>query len=410
MQANSWVVLGSLIVGLMAPAHAGKRKTVYAVDETALHARPHDTAPSLSRAARGAALKVVGSRGRWLRVRLGKRVGWVARSRVDARAPVKREAGSGFAGKPVSDAVKVVIEIDRVRGFDDPRTKAKNVLDLTRGDLVTVLGRGHEGWILVSAAAGSVGWIPESAVSDAGKFVADPRAEVPTIELPAMDVSKPDVAQPSRFAGTLLATVGAQTFAMREGETLSIASGQAGSVGAGARIRIARDGWVGLAGNLDLGTADLVYYSTTEPSQPIPTRQVVVDAYAEVGWGQRFYVAARGGYHHASLSVDSDRTEPMLLGEQTAGLTAGLGGGMGITSRVSLAVSVDVMPSGTQHWESVPGTPETTTVRGAWGRTQLAVRLISHVVAAVSYRATVVGSATRTDQAHAVTAGVGVTW
>src|SRR4051812_7748922 len=131
----------SLIVALAAPARANDHEVVFAVGRTELHVRPGEAAPVVGHTDEGDELEVLGDQGRWLRVRNGKQIGWLTRTEVTTMkaAEPRRSQKSGFSGKPVVDAVKVTIEIDRVRGFDDPRTKAKNAIELVRGDVVTVI-------------------------------------------------------------------------------------------------------------------------------------------------------------------------------------------------------------------------------------------------------------------------------
>ncbi len=432
MPARSCLVMGS-IMAMAATSYAGHHETMWAIQETPLHARPHETSPTRSKANKGDALTLIGIHGRWLKVRNGRRVGWVTLSQLEDRKPVPprtRTERSGFSGKAVTDAVKVTIEIDRVRGFDDPRTKSNSVLDLARGDVVSVIGRGHGGWLLVEAGPGTVGWIPGSAVADAGRFVGDPRQAPDGIPIVDDDAAKIEASikprpAPSRFQGMLLATVGAQTFAMRQSsdaETMGIAKGTMAAIHLGLRARVLGDVWIGVAGVAERGTADLDYYAASEQSAPMATHELVVDASAAVGWGGDSYVMARGGFHDAWFSVESDRAEPMLVGEQVAGVTVGLGGGVPLGQRLSLSADIDVMPAGVQRpSEALPGALHATGVQGAWTHTTLAFRLPARMVAAVAYHGTYMRAAltdgaatpilaTRTDQSHVVTAGLGVTW
>jgi hypothetical protein len=167
-----------LVATAASTAHADGSPQVWAKRDTQLHSRPGEASSSIGKVQSGERLVVIGSQGRWLRVRHRQRTGWVTRTQVEERgdrAARKRRNATGFSGKQREDALKVVVDIDKVRAFDDPRTKAKEVLDLKRGDQLVVLGRGHEGWILVELDGAGVGWIPESAVTDGGRFTGDPR-------------------------------------------------------------------------------------------------------------------------------------------------------------------------------------------------------------------------------------------
>lgn len=430
----------SLIVSLAAPARADNHDVVFANNEIQLHKRPGEAAPVVGHANQGDELEVLGDQGRWLQVRNGKQVGWVSRTEVATTkpaAPRPHAVRSGFSGQPVTDAMKVAIDIDRVRGYDDPRTKGKVVLDLVRGDVVAVLGRGYSGWLLVEPNDGNPGWIPETAVKDWGKFAGDPRlapAEVGKAQpgpksAPATATAEqievaPRVAQ-SSMHGAILATGGAQTFKMRQsggGAGTAIATGELATIVAEGQLRIRGNLWAGLGMAAELGAADLTYYGSAQQSSPMSTTELGIDTYGELGLGSLPQVTVRGGIHYATLSVKSDRAEPMLIGERVAGATVGLGGALPIGRRLLASASVDVMPVGAQKMSELPtGTMYATTVRGLWARATLAMPLPSHLLAAVSYRfgtqsadltdgAAMPKTATRTDQSHVVTAGVGVIW
>ncbi len=430
MTLRNCILLALAALAVTASARADVPGPVRARDEIPLRARSGEAAPALARIGRGAELQVIGERGRWLRVRHGTRVGWVTRSQVEARTPAEprpRARRSGFSGKRREDALKVKIEIDRVRGFDDPRTKASCTLDLAKGDVVIPIGRGHNGWILVETTEGDRGWIPASVVGDAARFLGEPRlapAEVAAAAAAVPDDEQPPAPRaarstapspsPSRFAASLVATAGGETFALRQPDAMAIASGPLVAVAAAARVRVASRLWLGLAGNAGLSTGDLTYYDTTAQSQPMATRGAELDASAELGWGGAWSIAARGGYHHAELEVESERLEPMLAGERIRGATVGLGGTAPLGRRIAVAAAIDVMPAG-EHAPAEAGAAAATSVRGAWARGLLTVRLPAHLVAALAYRGGAVEAAlpdgtTRSDRSHAVTAGVGVTW
>ncbi len=426
------VFLGISICGAAA-ASADTR--VVASKELRLRARPGETAAVVARADRGEQLTVVDEWGRWLRVRHGKRVGWVTRTQVEAQAavaPRKRPQRGGFSGKPVADALHVTIEADEVRGFDDPRTKATCVMELSRGDAVTVIGKGHDGWMLVEAE-GVVGWIPDVATQPAAARAvaveAEPRITVEDelpIAAPPLDVPAPRVAaRGGRLVGTVVGGAGAQTFAMRQtgaSESMAIASGPATAIAASGRMRVRGDLWVGAAADAELGTATLTYYTADEQSAPMATRAMAIDARVAAAYGRTWQVAARAGYHYATLAVESERAEPMLLGESTAGVTVGLGGALPIGEKLQVSATVDVMPAGVQvPAELPPGVLYATATQAAWARATVAYRLPAHLVAAVSYRggmarteltdgASIPTLADRTDQSHALTAGLGLRW
>ncbi|HVK76106.1 MAG TPA: SH3 domain-containing protein [Kofleriaceae bacterium] len=463
------IIMTAIAAGGIAHADDETGHSVWTRKDTRLRSRPGETAPVVVRADQGEELTVMGSQGRWLRVRFGKRIGWVTRSQVEDRGrlePRKRAGRSGFSGKKREDALRVKVAIDRVRGFDDPRTKANCTLDLEQGDIATVIGRGHEGWILVQPESGGVGWIPEAAVTDAGAFKGDPRrtpaerarageaavamappaaaddadgADEDDVRIEVASVDEVDdgaaaaAARPAtgrsltsrRVRGGMVAGAGFQAFAMRQinsdtGEALATASGPAAAISAGGQYRIMGDLWIGAAADAELGSASLVYYTANETSPTMATQGVAVDARAEVAWGPRWQLAARAGYHFGTLAVESDRAEPMLIGEQVGGLTVGVGGAMPIGRRLAVAAAVDVMPAGVQRPAELPaGIMYATGMQAAWARASVNLQLPRRMVGAIAYRGGVAkfeltnGAATpttasRTDQSHTLTAGLGL--
>ncbi|MCE9573436.1 MAG: SH3 domain-containing protein [Deltaproteobacteria bacterium] len=414
-------------------AHAETSDEVWTTRATHLRARPGENGAVVGRAAKGAELIVLRERGRWLRVRHGRLVGWVTRAEVEDRVERVRVPGEdGFGDKPVEDAVQATVQFDKVRGFDDPKTRSNVVLDLKKGDRVTVLGRGDDGWILVQPEHGAHGWIPGVTVADSARFAGDPRrapaqlAAVPMVKPTAAPVHTlgAAAAPTGRLMGALITTAGAETFAMRQTggtDALATATGKAAAVSAGAKIRIASDLWFGGGADAELGQASLTYSAADATSPSMATRTTTVDARAELGWGSRWHVAARAGYHYGAMAITSDRTEAMLVGEHIGGLTVGVGGGVPI-GRVTLSAAVDVMPTGVQAPDELPaGMLYGTAMRAAWARTTIAIRLPAHLVGAISYRgglasidltdgAATPTVATRSDQSHTVTAGLGLRW
>lgn len=423
----------ALLMLFAAPARADTDEPVLARDTTALRVRPAEHARFYARVTAGTELHIITERGRWLRVRHGRRVGWVTRTEVQTlpHTPIARPEHTGFSGKRRGDAMKLTITTDKVRAFDDPRTQANQVLALSKGDVVTVIGSSTNDWLLVESPSGDAGWIPRSAIEASEPTVEDAPARRTATAAPAANAARTanaapaavatdapavrrSVDAPSRFTGTLVATAGADTFQLRETEAMARATGPIGAVAAGVRMYVARELWIGVAGNAGAGSGDLIYYTPTETSKPMTLRNITIDASAEVGWGRTWWLAARGGYHVTSFSVDSDRAEPMLVGEQVRGATVGLGAAVPIGRRFALAAAVDVMPAG-DHQPDDPSVAAATTVRGGWARGMLTVRLPAHLMGALAYRAGMLDAqlpdgTTRSDRSHAVSAGLGVTW
>jgi len=113
----------------------------------------------------------------------------------------------------------------------------------------------------------------------------------------------------------------------------------------------------------------------------------------------------------------------MLIGERIGGATAGIAGAFPIPlGRFWLSGAVDFMPAGAQKLARLPaGTLRATAVKGVWAHSTLAMPLPMHLMVALSYRFGLLSAeltddgatpkaATRTDQSHLFTAGVGLAW
>jgi hypothetical protein len=211
------------------------------------------------------------------------------------------------------------------------------------------------------------------------------------------------------------------------GAALATASGPASMVSAQAMVRVTGKLWVGGDTDAAMSTASLLYAADAgERSDPMSTRGMAVDAHATVGWGSRYQVLARAGYHNASLAIESESGESMLVGEKLGGPTVGVGGAMPI-GRFRLALGLDVMPAGALRPSELPeGVMYATSVHAAWANATLSMQLpivipATRIVLALAYRggltsaaltdgAATPSTASRTDQSHTLTAGLGLRW
>src|SRR5262249_6919518 len=205
-------------------------------------------------------------------------------------------------------------------------------------------------------------------------------------------------------------------------DATAIASGPLAIVAARAQLAIRGSIWTGVTAAAELGSADMTFSNASTTSAPMSTKEFAMDSYAELGWGGARYLALRGGIHYATLSVKSERDDPMLLGERIAGATVGLRGALPIVGRLMFSAAVDVMPAGAQQLSRMPsGVLYASSVRELWAHGALSMALPAHLLAAVCYRfgalsadltdgAAMPKTATRSDQYPVVTAGVGLIW
>ena len=459
-----------LIAATSGAALADGSPTVWAKRDTQLHSRPGEASASIGRVEPGERLVVIGSQGRWLRVRHRQRTGWVTRTQVEERgdrAERKRRGATGFSGKQREDALKVTVDIDRVRAFDDPRTKAKETLDLKRGDELVVLGRGHEGWILVESEGAGVGWIPETAVTDGGKFARDPRrapAETqPDAPAPAAPAEKASVATttddaadeteaapaaapapasaaasasadkavvttsaaPGRMPKVIIVGglgLGGEALAMRQSgvaDALGTVYGASLNVAAEGHYRIAKTMWVGGGVDASMMTGGMTLETSTESVGSIGANTMSILARAEFTYAPSWRVSGRLGYHYGTLSTDSPREDAMVIGEQVGGPTVGLGGGYPINHRFAVEGALDVAPASTQRPTKLPGGGlYGTSMKEGWATVVGTMKLPWKLTGALQYRGGLASlsltngstTASRSDQSHTITAGVRLAW
>lgn len=87
---SRWMVALALTVGL--GLGSASAETVRLNTDARLRARPGERAPTIVKLDEGKAVKIVGKQGRWLKVQVGGRTGWITRTQVDMEEATETRA------------------------------------------------------------------------------------------------------------------------------------------------------------------------------------------------------------------------------------------------------------------------------------------------------------------------------
>jgi hypothetical protein len=247
MRARSSFLVWSVLALSAVPARADDREAVLALQDIRLRARAGEHARKIDRVEKGDELVILRTKGRWLRVRYGTRVGWVTRTQVGESAPEPRPRArvTTLPRKRDKQAAKIVsAPTPRPRTAPQPRTASIDDVNDDE-DPVTIRERRSA-----------------PARSDLGA--------VSTLASP----------QP-RVRAALVATAGAQTLMTRQvsgadaAETRAITVGTLVSASGGVHARVAGAVWLGVGTSAELGNGELTYSSVTERSPSTGSRRSV---------------------------------------------------------------------------------------------------------------------------------------
>lgn len=146
-------------------AHAEKMKISA---KTKLRAKPGEAAKVLRTIKPGRTVRVLRRKGRWVRVRVGKRVGWVTRTTLEPMKGKKaRDSDGKWSEKTKKDeqatARFVTIRRKPSNARREPNKRATIVFRMEEGDLAQSQGQSDNGkWLLVENEDGQLGWIRSS--------------------------------------------------------------------------------------------------------------------------------------------------------------------------------------------------------------------------------------------------------
>jgi uncharacterized protein YgiM (DUF1202 family) len=133
------MLVTALIAGLassaVAPSKAHADETVRTNMEASLRARPGERAPTLAHLDEGQTVRVLGRQGRWLKVSVKGKVGWITRTQVDDAEPAssarsggekKRTVGAKARKKGWSSMDDEAVGADAVEGEDEESAPAED--------------------------------------------------------------------------------------------------------------------------------------------------------------------------------------------------------------------------------------------------------------------------------------------
>ena len=195
-----WLLL-TAAAGMLAASRAAVADKVVANQPAEIHSKPGEQEHVVLSLKAGQAMTVIATQGRWLKVRVDGRTGWIARSLVDAetddiprntrrhsfvdgRSVIRGFGGTAPEDRGAAAAVpdshdEPVVHDDDVHSGDRPRRQlgvdsaalraeaasdADAVGTLHRGDALFVQ-RSSGDWSLVENDEGDAGWVPSSALA-----------------------------------------------------------------------------------------------------------------------------------------------------------------------------------------------------------------------------------------------------
>lgn len=339
------------IVSLLAFAGEAKAEKMRINTTTKLRAQPGEAAKVLKSLNAGDVVKVLGKKGRWLRVRIGKRTGWVTQTTVEplrgnaaldsdgawSGQTKKRQSKEKKAGQQASaeSGAKryVTIKGASMPTRREPNKQSREVFVLGRGDIATVEGRSdNKKWLLVQNEDGQFGWVRRNKV----KTVTDVAA---VRALSPRDIGSVDTGRPRRSVRkSRIIVPRVETALGFRGVGMNFTSNGTAALdeyliqGSSALTQISA--WVPLQlAGLVVEVGGTYAFSVARPGIQLPYNMgnisyLTHDAHLSAQIGYRFMdglvtVAGSGGYHMSVFRVDQPAPPVYLPSERLTGITAG---------------------------------------------------------------------------------------
>lgn len=336
------------VVLLLAFAQIASAETMRVNTTTKLRARPGEAAKVLKTLKPDTKVVVLGRQGRWLRVRIGRRTGWITQTTVEPlRGNKERESDGDWSSKGkkkkkkltkqanADSAAKRYVTVKRkpVAARREPSKSAREVYIMERGMIATVEGRSDDKkWLLVQNEDGQFGWVKERRLKrvtdlDEVRALRSRITDEPIDTEPRRSVRKdraivPRVETSLGFRGLNMNFTSNGTAAL----DAYIIAGSSALTQIGA--------WVPLQfGNFLIEIGGSYAFSIARPGIRLPDNMgdisyLTHDGHASAQIGYRLMdgqltVAGSGGYHLSIFRVD-DIFDPVYLpSERLTGITAG---------------------------------------------------------------------------------------
>jgi SH3-like domain-containing protein len=381
MRPAGWLC-ACVLVAPLTRADAEPRRTLEAV---ALRKKPGEHEPVVSQLAANTVVTVLGSEGRWLRVRVTNVEGYLTRTTVSDPDAAAAPAGTWSAprkvsGKVVADLfVEVVAPSAALRAA--PRPDAAPVSELARGQRLAVVDAATDpAWIRARDPAGRDGWIARDQIDNGASSVAVTGVDLIGAGEPMRD-DRADRGAGAHGGLTVRADagIGFRTLGMH---LTSNADGglanyvlDADAVAATLDAAVARrfGGWFAAADarvSASASSPGIEYPGPTAPAGTIAFRTLAGDAGVRIGARVRrvFDLALRaGGHYDAFVAVDVENAG-RLPRERLLGAT--LGARVDIAperSRFAVTARFDALVVGGRAQTSGLEDGSASTARALWG-------------------------------------------
>jgi len=325
-------LIGLCVIGSIAIAEASPRHTTEAV---ALRKKPGEKEEIVAKLAANTPIEVMGEDGRWLRVRAGASIGFLARTTVTDGTTPGGGATNQWSASRRSSAQALFIEVTAPTAVlhASPAPTAPTIAEVPRGARLTVVDAATTtAWIRARDDGGRDGWIARADVDNGASGVSVTGADLQGIGLERASFDRAAV---TPLAIRAAIAVGYRSIGM---DFSSNASGgltnyvvDADAMAATAEVdTIARRGrWFAAAdarSELADASPGIDYPGPTGPSGKIPFTTFEADLGVRAGIRARDTIdlAARLGAHYDAFMTKSVDNAGMLPRERLVGATIGI--------------------------------------------------------------------------------------
>lgn len=413
-----------------------------------LRAKPGDRARVVAELGSGQEVEVITRSGRWIRVKSGEQVGWLARTKVrpvEVEAPKERpstrvELWRRKGGMDDASATRRPADTKRMvkvvgggqKAYREPTGKSRVAFTAPEDSVLTVVGDDKEGtWLLVENELGHLGWMPAMVVAPASN------EDVESARFVRRDLAESTRTwEPERaFSPNLVAGIGYRNVGMdftsngTAGLGNYIVSAPAAAALLGASVPLvprSSQFMVSVDGEyrLTYSNPGIRYQSSAGPTGDIGFAMHDVHAGGQLGYKlseKTLTLAARVGYHFGVFYVNDIDNVGRMARESLQGLR--MGGRAVYAPRTSAYVvrgGFDVLTSALR--KQTPGLEDgmSSTTSGLFGHVGFDYPIASHfnMTAQYSYeraatewngqsaRQADVTEASRVDQSHTVYLGM----
>lgn len=371
-----------------------------------LRKQPGERAPSLKKLAAGTPVVVLRVEGRWLRVRVGKAVGYLTRTTVSGVDAAADHESTGWSasrrgatptlaeGTPTASPTGLYVEVSAETAplRAEPASGGAVVAAVARGQRLSVIaGTRTPGWLHARDDQGHEGWIEDAHVGDgtAAAALSDVATEPATTEATSPAITP---RARGRFAVRADAGIGYRSLGMdfssngTGGLANYLVSAEAPSIDLGVDVVTRRSPRfvIGFDGRVQLSRSSpgLDYLGPSNPSGQIGFSTLAADVGVRAGTTLRriFELGVRGGLHYDAFLATEVENAGMLPRERLLGGTLGVR--VDVTpprSRIGVTGRFDALVVGARR--QTPGLEDGTasTARAFWGGVTIRIQVARHL-------------------------------